>query len=909
VSSRIVKLLILFLGIALLLYISYFLMAPKLINKAELLGKIDRHAMSLTGKRLIMGNVDIDIMSGGTVVIDGIAIRNEDNANATYFLKANRLIVKIDMWKAVKDRQIVIKSIEVVSPKIELERFSDGRYNWAFLQQGHEGSGMTLDGIEMIITDGMVSFTERATEYTNEVKAINGSMSFHQSQVSADLNGINNDIGYHFSGLCSLQRFMHIGDFDSECSLAMSGGIGSVNYSGRIIAAQNHLRHKGMIKVNASDGRALLEFLNSEQPKPQGRQPMKVKREVATFKGKNLPVIMDLESYSDETQWIVNVNSLQAAGSNGKGTFSYRFGDMLPHTNVDIWFEKLDMDELLGDAENDGMLSNRTFAAEDGFTKTMTADFAFKVKNLLYRGGQIENVVAGGQMAEGEIVLTDAKALLPGKGSFIALGRFAGSKLGVDFTGQVEAHGSEFVKLMPMMGIGDERIPKDMLGTYRARFNIIKRPESTTISELRLLLQEKVQVSGGINIYAKGKQLLDATIAMRYIDLDPYLTAWRAGTTLLVAPEKQPNHPFGFQWLRDLDRQITLTLDLQDYRLIGLDGEFAKLSVQVSDHEMSVKGIDMKLDTSRIQGKASVAVQERSPRPVIKAQLMLTRLNLDEAFMKAMQLAEGEEKFDGNIWSREPLDLSPLHYFDGEAELRIRQVDHKKFRLFNFRTLAKLDEYRLHLQEAKMSIWGGDAEADVVVDSSVVPGLTISFSASNYQLREMLQSFVDYRNLSGTMSLSGKINFSGVNFQNWLDRMNGSVAIDGRNVLVQSFNLPAIVRAVDAVRSVSGLSNSIRLAMDEGSSWVGNINGTVYFADGNIKTTKVSFRTNESVGELEGAIDLERWTMDMAVKFGLNSLAQVNYPVFIVNFTGPINQPEYSLNTKSVEAYIARKAH
>lgn len=907
-NSRYIKLLILFLGSALLLYIIYILVAPKLVNKMVLIEKISQQALALTGKQLIMGNIDVEIISGGKIIIDGIAIRNEADANAAYFLKADKLIIHIDMINALLGGDMKIDTVEILGPKVDMERYADGRYNWSFLQQAHkEGASLGLDGVKLMISDASVSFTERQTNFTDDVKGINGALTFNNNQISADFTGINHDINYSFSGICSLQRFNHIGDFDSECSLALSGGVGAVNYSGRVIAAENHFRHKGTIKLNANDGRAVVELFEIEQPSQQ--QTKKVKKETAIFKGNAIPLSVDIESYSDENQWIFNVNNLQAGGSNGKGTFTYDMTKTIPTAAVNIFFEKLDMDELLGNDANDGLLTNKAFASPKGFSKNFAADFDFKARSLVFRGSEIQNMVVAAQMAEGEIVLSDAKAILPGKGSVILLGRVSTGKDGIDYTGQVEAHGAEFTKLMPMLGIDDERIPKDILGEYRSRFNIIIRPESTTISELRLLLMDKVQVSGGVNMYHKGKQKLDATITLRYIDLDPILAAWRGSNSLFVAPEKQPDHPFGFKWLRNLDRQVALTINLDNFKLIGLDGDDTRLAVNIADNMLEVKGIDLKLDTSRIQGKMSIAVPDKAPRPVVKAQLNISRLNLDDAFMKAIHLAEGADQYDGNIWSREPIDLSPLHYFDGEAELRIRQLDHQKFHAFNFRTLAKLEDFKLHMQDIKMSLWSGDAEADVIVDSSVVPGMNLSYSMSNGQIRDVMKSFVDYANIAGTVSLSGKLNFSGVNFQNWLDHMTGHLAIDGRNLLVQHFNLPSIVRAVDAVRAVSSLSNSIRLAFDEGSTWIGNINGTTYFGDGQLKTTKISFRTNESVGEVEGSFDIRKWTLDMAVKFGLNTLAQVNYPVFIVNFTGPFNMPDHTLNTKSVEAFIARKAH
>lgn len=878
------------------LLLLFLIIAPSFIDSEPVANKIGHEIEALTGQQMIYGEISVGLISGAEVVVHGIAIKNDPDGSANYFFRADKLVIHLDFFEALFTDDPTITNIELIAPKINLERLPSGKSNWTFVQKENE-LVTQLEEMLIHISDGTIGYTHHEKERVEDIKAISGTLRISQSQVSVEASGINRDIRYGLMSTCYMNSYAHIGSLDAECSAILTSNLFSIDYKGRVIMADGGFQHKGKMTASTADARAWLSLMHQNEL-----------HETKTLKGNFIPIAVGMESYSDDKQWIVNINDLVIGNNKGKGTLTYKAeAKQTPELKAQIWFEELNIDELLGDENNDGLFSHEALASEDGFDRSMITDVTLKTPRLIYKRTPMKNASIAGQMLGGEIVLSNARAVLPGEGSIILLGRVGSDKNGVEFTGQVEAHGRYLHDVMPYLGFSEKDIPRSVFGSFRTRFNIIARSESTTISEFRLLLKDKIQIAGGVNLFQGRRPRIEATVGTRYLDFDPFIDAWRNGNSLLVAPEKQPEHPFAFKWLLDVDKEVHLTLELEEYKIVGLKGPSGKLRVSIVDKELSVSGIDVKLARSRIKGKVKLTIDKLDPLPFLDAQLNISRLNLDDAFLTTMRAPAAQENFDGNIWSRRPIDLSPLHYFNGHAELRVRQLKHEKFKASNVRTIVKLENQKLHFQDIKMALWGGDFKGDIQVDSEVVPGYAMSFNVSNGQIREMLSTFVKYKNIAGLFSISGKINFSGVNFQNWLDNVVGHVALDARNIVVQGFNLPAVVRAIGSVRAISGLMNSIRLAADSGATRIGNMNGTTYFNRGGLHTTKITFRSNESVGEVQGMLDFKSWMMDMAVKFGLTPLAQSNYPVLEVKFDGSIDMPERSLNTKSVEAFLARK--
>ncbi|MCI5049465.1 MAG: AsmA family protein [Rickettsiales bacterium] len=867
---------------------------PSFVDKQAVTERISKKFETLTGLPLIMGDVSISILSGAKVTVNGIALRNHPDASANYFLKADELVIHLDWIEAISSDNPKIKLVEFVAPKVELERLSDGNNNWSFLQQ-NKGKVDNADHVSIRITSGVVAFTHHDKEVVEDIKGINGDITFGHNQVSADLLAVHRSMQYAMAGICSFKNFEHTGHIDSDCSTEFNSGLFKLDYKGRVILADNVFKHKGSIDANIRDVRHAISLIEMNE-----LTESELAKQSMSFSTK-------VESYSDGAKWIINANEFQLGESTGKGSFTYKMTKPTATANLNVWFDKMNLDQLFGEGSQRGLLTHDLFASKEGLNDKIIMDFVFRGKELTYRNAQMSNLSIMGQMMGGELILSDARAVVPGGGSIIVLGRFASDVKGLEFTGQVEGHGNKFHLIMPMLEIDSDKIPPSQLELYRTRFNLIVRPESATISELRLLINNRVQIAGGINFYFKNKRKIDATISTRYLDFDPFMKAWQGDSSMMFDPEKQKDHPFWFQWLKSYDGQIVISLEMDEYQFLDLKGRKSRMQIMIVDNQFQVNGIEMSLDRARIKGKLKLRHQEKIQRPFIDGQLSITYLNLDDMFRDTMDLQPNEEPLYGTVWSRNPINLYPLHYFDGHIDLRIRKFHHANFDMTNFRSTVKLEDYTLLFEDMRGQIWAGDFEGDMTVDSEVVPGLTLNYNIANAQMRTLFKSFVDFKNISGVMSLSGKLRFSGVSFMDWVNKISGHIAIDARNVLVQHFNLPAIVRAISSVRAISGLQNSIRLALDEGATRIGNINGTAYLADGKAQTTRIAFRSNESVGEIAGSVDLTKWLLKVAVKFGLSTLAQTNYPVLVLDFEGPVGLPERTVNTKSVEAYLARK--
>lgn len=868
---------------------------PMFIHAEPIAEKIGQRVQELTGEPFIFGETSISLLGSATLTFEGVAIKNPPGTTANYFMKADALVVNVGLMDLLFESEPKVHAIELVAPRIELERVDADRNNWSFLRRPRDKSTAAQD-VTIHMSQGQVIYTDQERGVVRQMQSINGDLSVTLGQVGINLAGTYENVISNLSGVCRFESFKHLGAFDSDCVLSIAQDNTKIDLAGRMIAKDGTLISKYTINAESKDARFWGDVLFGGGNSPS----------FSDYYATPLPVSLKAESYFDATRSIVNISEFSVGNSKGKASVAITAGETGNQGTTSLWFDTLDYDEVANGIRESVGGAGDPFAQKEGFDQSLASNIVMRAAKINFHGVELTNFSANAQLAGGSITITDASATAPSNGSIVTFGRIGTTEEGLSFEGQVEAHGDSLYALSPLLGAAQADVPEGIFTQFRTRFNLIIRPKSMTLSELRMITGNDIRIAGGLNIFNEAMQRVDATLAISNLDFTPMEHLWLKDASLLKSPDELTQNPFAFAWLKDLKSRIDLQLELDHFTLQGMEGRNSSLMVRIKPNEMSLDNLKLQLAGSQVQGMIKVGHEPSRPRPVLEGKLNISQVRLGDALRSSIwaQDARGEQD---SVWSREPINFNPLHHFDGTVELRIRQLTHDNFQASNVRALLQLADYQLTVKEAKALMWGGELSLDATVDSEVVPGINLTFSVLNGQIRDFMESFVDFDQLAGLISMQSNIRFSGINFESWIDNISGHYSIDARNVFIQDFNLPAIIRSVESVRAVSGLLNAIRTSFGGGSTRIGNVNGTTYLSKGTMQTTRVTFRSNESVGELEGKINLRKWTMDMVSKFGLVTLAQTNYPFLMVTLQGPVEMPVHGLNTKSIEAFLAQR--
>lgn len=871
-----------------------------MVDVDKAISPLETYVLELSGQPLIHGDVSVSILGGPRIDIEGVAVRYNKETQAPFFFHAEHIEIHVGLLDVISEDQPPISRIVIVEPLIDMERDKRGRPSWDFLlnQTAHR---IQLPSTEIVLKKGAIRYQNLNSEHSFAIDEMNGSLSLAQSNIGVKLQATLLEKTLNLSGACVLASMEGMNDFDADCHIDASGEQLSINADNRLIMKQGALRSRGSLALETEDVSGWGDAFFSQ-----------TNRALEGYFTKELPVKAQIEIYADDTSQILNLSSFEAGNTSGKAGLKYVTNAPSAQLTMTAAFEHLDYDELLALMEKSSGTQQDIFAFEGGFNPMVSGSVQLGAQTVNYNGLSLEKLRVVGQIGAGEISITDANALLPGEGSMITLGRLSSSAAGLQYEGLFEASGKSFAALAPPESMFTGEVFDKHFTTYRMRFNAIISPDATILSELRLITGEKrIRIAGGINVHEDEEKGLTGVLSLENIDFTDFENAWIGEASLLENPVNlSEDNPLKFTWLKKFKQVMAIKVELKSYRFLGRDGDQSSIVIVSEPHQIGFEQANLRLTGTRIQGRATIRLDDQLPRPYINSQLNISRLelgNLIRSDLWADPANSAGAGADDSIWSKRPINFYPLHHFDGYHELRARRIMHERFSASSFRGVIDVSNFQLTLKKAKMTLWKGNFSPTLTIDARVLPSMRMDYRLESASIDEFLQSFVDYSNVKGRLTLGGSLSTNGVNFSNWMTNMKGTVSMDARGVFVQYFNLPAIIRSITSVRAVSGISNAVRLAFDKGASRFASVEGVMFFDSGKLNTTRMNVRSNETVGQMEGHFDLLQWENQLLFKLGLTALSQTNYPYLIINITGPIEQPNRRLDLKSVEAFMAKK--
>jgi len=125
--------------IVIVLVIATLLVAPFFIDVNTYKTQIEEGVEDATGRKLSIGNINASLFPWIGIELDDVHLANRQGFSDREFLSVERLNVKLALLPLLS-KNIEIKDFEVTTPKVYLERHTDGETNWGDLVSSQPAS-------------------------------------------------------------------------------------------------------------------------------------------------------------------------------------------------------------------------------------------------------------------------------------------------------------------------------------------------------------------------------------------------------------------------------------------------------------------------------------------------------------------------------------------------------------------------------------------------------------------------------------------------------------------------------------------------------------------------------------------------------------------------------------------------
>lgn len=920
------KLLFALLGIAVFV-VAVLAIGPRLI---DLRPRVAAAVHDATGRDLrIDGDLSVALLPKLRISASGVHLSNAPSATAPEMASIESITFEGELWPLLRKR-VVVNSLIVKRPTVNLEVDKAGRPNWVFATQGKQqpevegGSSLTdIQVGEVGIEQGQISYRDAATGQAidaNDVTlggamadperplALKGQMKLNDQPVTADLTVDN--VG-------KLQR-----SEQADVKLALDTKHATVKFDGtaqrRPVPGLN-----GAFDLAIPSVGGLAAWLNapldSTQPDPG---PLKVH------------AVFD----SNGTKSLLKEATITGTGLDAKASGSFDASGPTRKITAVVESGVLDLDRYLPPQARDkgtsrdtagvpqgqapareapAGLSDRPF--DLGALRDLEANVKVSIAGVRAMGYEIGRIAFTADAKAGVVVADLAELALYGgtvKGTTKIDG--AGDQLGVETAVKVDRVTVDKLARQsaagapPVSGVvsatldaeargkSPRALTEDMRGHFAADLGGLNASALAAISQLKLdvdLPGTDTPPSLKANATYKGERVdASATLAPlrklasgeRFpakLGVDSKLVTVRYDGTLQQKPVRGIDGTFDVDvpsvgklaaWVgQPLDPKQPDPGPIKLKALLATDGT----TITLKDAALSGKAIDATARASFDAGRKPL---------LFDAKIDVRQANID-AYLppteKRTPVSPASRQQQATGWSTERFDLAALSSADGKLEATLAAIRYQGLEIVNGKLALELAGGVLKLVTERIAVDQGTMDSVTTLDASGGGAkLAHRVTVARVQALPLLKAFADSDRVGGTIDFQTEVKGSGVNQQQLISSLNGTGQFKVTKGAIYGINLAAALRKAGSI----GFGSSQGEKTD-----FGELSGSYTIRSGVIENNDLQMSAPLLGLTGSGRVAMPTQTIDYMVEArlgGNDALAGVPIPIKV---TGTWSNPRY----------------
>lgn len=256
-------------------------------------------------------------------------------------------------------------------------------------------------------------------------------------------------------------------------------------------------------------------------------------------------------------------------------------------------------------------------------------------------------------------------------------------------------------------------------------------------------------------------------------------------------------------------------------------------------------------------------------------------------------------------WSTEPIQLGMLGQANGQAQIHLASTRYHGLEINQGQIVAGISNRVLKITVNKLALAGGTINVAATVDGSGgAAALDYEVSVSGAQAQPLLKAFAGTDRLSGTIDYETNGKATGRSEKDLIGALNGTGKFSIKNGAIHGINLAKTLRQVGSMGMAGGGEEKTDFAELSGTYTIKN--GVIDNRDMKMLAPLVRLAGNGTVPMPPRTVDYGVTATLVATtegQGGKDSLAGLPIPVKI---TGPWSNPSYQVDWKSVFTEMAK---
>ncbi len=542
------KLFVALLGLIVLLVVAV-LVGPSFIDWNTQKGRITAEVERLTGRKLVIdGDLSLTILPAPAFSAARVRFANIEGGSAPSMIELESLDIRVALIPLIQGK-VEVERVDLVRPTILVEVLPDGRGNWQIAGLDRtapadgstggpdDGGGGFFDQVRLQsvrISDGTLIYRDATTGREERIAGLNAEI------VAGSLNGpfvVTGDAvtrGIKTAFDVTVGQLVAQGATSLNVNLELPDAGAKVRFGGAVSRHPEGTSLRGRLKAEGGNLAAVVALLAGAGAGPGVfAQPFAFETELS----------VDLRQ-ATASELAVRMGDIEIVGE-----VRVKLGAPLD-IRVNLSASRLDLDKLLAagtggaaapaqqpataqppNGRSSGQSGGQPAPGSGPALPTdVSATVELTIDALVYHRQVVRQVLVSMSLANGQLRVSQALALLPGGSDVSVTGVLAPAKAAAGpelrFTGRLEAASDNLRGMLQWLGVEVASVPPDRLRRMSLSAKIDAGASQATVSDIDLRIDVS-RVTGGVAVALRERPGFGIGLAIDKLNLDAYLP--RAG--------------------------------------------------------------------------------------------------------------------------------------------------------------------------------------------------------------------------------------------------------------------------------------------------------------------------------------------------------------------------------------------
>lgn len=262
-------------------------------------------------------------------------------------------------------------------------------------------------------------------------------------------------------------------------------------------------------------------------------------------------------------------------------------------------------------------------------------------------------------------------------------------------------------------------------------------------------------------------------------------------------------------------------------------------------------------------------------------------------------------------WSRNAIETGWMHSANMDLTINARSITYGGWNFEQPNTKLTLKDGVLNVDNLNAGLFGGKATLSSKVvapaDQKQPVSLTMKTNMNNVQIEPLVYALSSSRKLQGqgSISLDMDVGGAGVSPNALVNSLKGTANMNGKNVIIQGFDLAKLARGLATEEKLMDSAMSLVTgALEGGSTQFDTLTGAYDINQGIVTISKMQMDGPSAVINSTGNVNLPAYTIDTKHAITLKNVT--NLEPFTITLAGPLSNPK-TVGANILEEYARKK--